>query len=90
VVVDLAYEEVGAPSGYNCLKDHGVDDEDIVATGGNQNYIVAVVDIRDGGHDHQAAVVRTLVPAGLGSCTSLAVAVDLAASLDASSLERLD
>jgi hypothetical protein len=49
VVVDLAYEEVGAPSGYNCLKDHGVDDEDIVATGGNQNYIVAVVDIRDGG-----------------------------------------
>lgn len=49
MVVDLAYEEVGGPSGYNCLKDHGVDDEDIVATGGNQNYIVAVVDIRDGG-----------------------------------------
>ena len=49
MVVDFADEEVGGPSGYNCLKDHGFDDEDIVATGGNQNYIVAVVDIRDGG-----------------------------------------
>lgn len=88
--VDFGDEKAGGPSDYNCLKDHGVDEEDIVATGANQNYIVAVVDIRDEGHDRQAAVVRTLVPAGLGSCTSWAAAVDQVASLDASSLERLD
>lgn len=35
--------------GYNCLKDHGFEDGDIVAPGGNQYYIVAVVDTRDEG-----------------------------------------
>lgn len=49
MVVDLADEEAGGPSGYNYLKDLGIDDADIVATQGSQNYIVAVVDIRDGG-----------------------------------------
>lgn len=49
MVVDLAYEEAGGPSGYNYLQDLGVDDVDIVVRGGNRNYIVAVVDIRGGG-----------------------------------------
>ena len=35
-------------------------------------------------------MVRTRVPAGLDSCTSLAVAADRVVSLDASSWERLD
>lgn len=47
--VDFADEEAVGPLGYNCLKDHGADDEDNVATVGNQYYIVVVVDIRGGG-----------------------------------------